>query len=176
MKTLEQLIINRIFGADEKPIEVKKALVHKGEEGRSLDELREDTLSHIQDVRQGLAFLASELMMRAEKHDHTKLDSLPNFKHDMERNFEGDDLTGWWELHLTERHHLNDSVPDDVNLVDVMEFLVDCCVAGAARSGSVRPITIKPDVLMLAFKNTRKLLCNNIRIVGEVGDGNFADD
>ena len=67
--------------------------------------------------------------------------------------------------HMTERHHLNDSVPEDVNLIDVLEMVIDCTVAGLARSGNVYPITISPEVLQKAVENTSNLIINNTKIV-----------
>lgn len=169
--SLESQIISNLMSGNDKPIKVRKAIeIIKDEKDEEMElaELRADTLSHIDEVKQGLEFLASLLVQRGINHDHTKLDNLPAFSHDLRRAFKGDDLMGWWELHLKERHHLNDSVPPDVNLIDICEFLVDCCVAGAARDGSVRPIELPYDILVKAFKNTRKLLCENIEIVGEV--------
>lgn len=61
----------------------------------------------------------------------------------------------WYPMHCcTERHHLNEHCPEDVNLIDVLEMICDCVCAGMARSGSVRPVSISDDVLRKAFDNT----------------------
>ena len=68
--------------------------------------------------------------------------------------FHRDFLTGfkqttWWDNHRKiNRHHLlqDDGVPADVNLVDVLDMIVDCVMAGMARTGSVYPLDIKPEV------------------------------
>lgn len=65
---------------------------------------------------------------------------------------------------MTERHHLNDSVPEDVNLVDVLEMVIDCTVAGLARSGEVYDITIPQEVLEQAIDNTKQLIINNTEV------------
>lgn len=66
---------------------------------------------------------------------------------------------------MTERHHLNDSVPDDVNLVDVLEMVIDCTVAGLARSGEVYDITIPEDVIKKAIDNTKNMIIENSEVV-----------
>jgi hypothetical protein len=45
-------------------------------------------------------------------------------------------------------------VPSDVNLVDVIEHIVDCVMAGMARSGSVYQLSLPSDLLQAAFRNT----------------------
>ena len=67
--------------------------------------------------------------------------------------------------HITkERHHILSHCPDDVNLIDVLEMISDCCCAGLARQGFVREVTIPPDILMNAFKNTVELIKHNIKV------------
>jgi hypothetical protein len=74
----------------------------------------------------------------------------------------------WWDNHRkVNRHHLlqADGVPQDVNLIDVLDMIADCVMAGMARSGSVYALDIKPEVLMAAFQNTVELLKNNVEVV-----------
>lgn len=49
-------------------------------------------------------------------------------------------------------------MPEDVNLLDVLEYISDCVMAGMARSGSVYDLTMPPELLERAFKNTVELL------------------
>jgi hypothetical protein len=63
-----------------------------------------------------------------------------------------------------ERHHLDDRVPDDVNLLDVIEMVVDCVVAGMARTGEVYPIELSNDILQKALKNTKELLIKHTKV------------
>jgi len=96
--------------------------------------------------------------------------SLP-IKSDID-GFHADFLTGfknttWWDNHRKiARHHLleNDGIPKDVNLIDVLDMIVDCVMAGMGRSGSVYPLNINPDVLMKAFNNTAELLKKQIKV------------
>ncbi len=59
-----------------------------------------------------------------------------------------------------------DGVPDDVNLLDVLEHVADCVMAGMARSGSVYELKLSDELLQKAFKNTVKLLCDQTMLVG----------
>jgi 4-aminobutyrate aminotransferase-like enzyme len=55
-------------------------------------------------------------------------------------------------------------VRDDVNLIDVLDMIVDCVMAGMGRTGSVYPLEISQDVLKKAFDNTVTLLKNNVTV------------
>jgi hypothetical protein len=48
-----------------------------------------------------------------------------------------------------------------------MDFISDCVMAGMARTGSVYPLDIKPEVLMTAFQNTVELLKSRVVVDGE---------
>jgi hypothetical protein len=51
-----------------------------------------------------------------------------------------------------------------VNLLDVLEYISDCVMAGMARSGSVYDLTMPPELLERAFKNTVDLLKSQVVI------------
>ena len=107
------------------------------------------------------------------EHDHTKLEYLDEFYNDFVEQLQSENKLNFKEMpwfknrHMTERHHLNDSVPEDVNLLDVLEMVIDCTVAGLARSGSVYPITIPGDVIEKAIENTKNLIIENSEVVDE---------
>ena len=120
---------------------------------------------HIADVREGLRFMGSVLAKAAENHDFDKITDIDGFHRDFLTGFEH---TEWWDKHrVLNRHHLNndDGVRDDVNLIDVIDFIVDCVMAGMARSGSVYPLTLKPEVLEKAFQNTVELMKRNVQVI-----------
>jgi hypothetical protein len=52
----------------------------------------------------------------------------------------------------------------DVNLIDVLDMIADCVMAGMARSGSVYPLNIDTAVLMRAFQNTVELLKSHVTV------------
>ena len=113
--------------------------------------------------------LAEKLKDQVAEHDHTKIDYIDDFYQDFTSGKQGAEFKAlpWWHMHMVERHHLNDSVPEDVNLIDVLEMVIDCTVAGLARSGSVYDITIPIEVLNKAINNTKDLIINNTEVVDE---------
>lgn len=135
----------------------------------SKDELLSSTLSHILDVQNVGGFLADRFKEQISNHDHTKIDYLDEFFADFTSGKQGAEFKKlpWWEKHMTERHHLNDSVPEDVNLIDVLEMVVDCTVAGLARSGEVYDISIPSDIISKAINNTKQLIIDNTEILDE---------
>jgi hypothetical protein len=126
--------------------------------------LLRSSLQHIGDVHSGMEFFGRMLNESAARHDHDKVTAIDHFLADFQTGFK---QTGWWDNHRkVNRHHLTeaDGIPSDVNLIDVLDFIVDCTMAGMARSGSVRPLTIAPEVLQRAFENTAALLLANVEV------------
>lgn len=120
-------------------------------------ELLNATKMHIKDVRQAMGFIADSLKERAKNHDYTKIENIEAYTDAL--NSEGIKETEWYKYHTTtERHHLKSHIPENVNLIDVLEHVCDCTMAGLARSGEVYDIDIDPDVLVLAVENTVKIL------------------
>lgn len=120
--------------------------------------LGESSEQHIRDVGLALGHFAQLLHRAAAVHDRDKLTDLDSFHADFVTGFK---QTGWWERHRTlNRHHLNmeDGIPADVNLVDVLDYIADCVMAGKARSGTVYPLSLPPELLERAFQNTVALL------------------
>ena len=134
------------------------------------NQLIENTNLHIEDVNNVGTMLVNMFLLQISKHDHTKLDYIDEFYDNFVRSLNGENFKDldWWQIHKTERHHLNDSVPEDVNLLDVLEMVVDCTVAGLARSGDVYPITIPQEVIEKAIENTKNLIINNVDVVDDV--------
>ncbi len=119
---------------------------------------------HIDDVRRGLGMLAERLVRRGSIHDYDKLDYLDSFHADFVTGFKEHK---WWDAHRKlSRHHLSheDGVPGDVNLIDVMEHLVDCVMAGMARAGTVTPVNLSPELLQRAVANTVEILKDNVEV------------
>ena len=52
-----------------------------------------------------------------------------------------------------------------MNLIDVLDFIADCVMAGMARSGSVYPLKLSPKLLDTAFQNTVALLTREVVVV-----------
>ena len=113
---------------------------------------------HIKDVDSALVYFAESLCMAAIVHDHDKITDIDGFHRDFVTGFK---QTIWWDNHRkVNRHHLLDAdgIPENVNLLDVLEMIADCVMAGMARTGSVYPLNIAPETLMRAFQNTTELL------------------
>lgn len=128
----------------------------------SKETLRASSQQHIQDIQSGMIFLCNMLAKAGAAHDLDKLTELDHFHTDFVTGFE---QTGWWDNHRkVNRHHLQqaDGVPADVNLIDVLDMIVDCVMAGMARSGSVYAVKIDPSVLQKAFDNTVELMKSEV--------------
>lgn len=124
----------------------------------SRETLLASSRQHIGDVVKALAFFQALLTKAAGEHDYDKLTDIGWFHNDFITGFK---KTGWWDNHRTiHRHHLDkeDGVPKDVNLVDVLEYISDCVMAGMARSGSVYELKLSDELLQKAFQNTVTLL------------------
>lgn len=119
---------------------------------------------HIADVRSALAFMVEKLKDASDVHDLDKISDIDGFHRDFLTGFK---QTEWWDKHRKiNRHHLlnPDGVPSDVNLIDVLDMICDCVMAGMARSGSVYPLEIDATVLRRAFDNTVELLKTNVEV------------
>jgi hypothetical protein len=99
-------------------------------------------------------------------HDKDKITDIDQFHEDFQTGFE---QTIWWDRHRTiNRHHLaqSDGIPKDVNLIDVLEYIADCVMAGKARNGTVYKIDLPAKVLQQAFNNTFELLKAEVKVEG----------
>lgn len=125
---------------------------------------------HIQDVRNVINNLAFELMLRGQTHDKTKKSLEDMFYNDLMNtiNNGGSFVEGdWFKIHINEeRHHLLSNCPDDVNLFDVIEMIVDCVCAGKARSNEIRELEINEDILKRALDNTVKKISDMVVVNG----------
>lgn len=128
------------------------------------EDLRKATESHIAHVNEGIKFFVDMLLKAGEKHDNTKLSNFNDFFEALNSGKVKE--SNWYQNHITkERHHLISNVPNDVNLVDVIEYLVDCIMAGMSRSGEIYDLDLPSDVLQLALKNSIELLKKNIKVI-----------
>lgn len=128
------------------------------------EQLLDSSRQHIADVAKAMAFFSSKLFAAAAEHDYDKLTDIDWFYHDFRTKFE---QTGWWDNHRKiHRHHLGqaDGVPEDVNLLDVLEYIADCVMAGMARSGEVYALEMSDELLQKAFINTVCLLKDQVKV------------
>ena len=128
------------------------------------EKLLASSRGHINDVYRGLDFFRQKLREAAINHDTDKITNIDGFHSDFLTGFKE---TTWWDNHRKlNRHHLTqeDGIPADVNLIDVLDFITDCVMAGMARSGSVYPLSLPTELLERAFQNTVELLINNVKL------------
>lgn len=124
------------------------------------------SVQHIRDVGHALAFFSGRLTNAALCHDYDKLTEIDWFHRDFVTGFKEH---GWWDNHRAiHRHHLDkpDGIPPDVDLIDILEHVADCVMAGMARSGSVYQLQLSDELLQRAFKNTVDLLKANVKVQG----------
>lgn len=124
----------------------------------SKDTLLASSRQHINDVHRALEFFRWKVAMALLAHDTDKITDIDGFHADFLTGFKQHE---WWDRHRQlNRHHLTmeDGIPADVNLIDVLDFVADCVMAGMARSGSVYPLALPPELLERAFQNTVEML------------------
>lgn len=138
----------------------------------SFEQFQNANDSHISDVNKCMNYFADEIEERGENHDWTKIEKEELFyKEFMDTLKTGKKFTNgeWYNYHInTERHHLFDRLPNDVDFVDVLEMISDCVCAGLTRSGEFRPFEMDENltnILQIAFQNTVQKLVNNVEVV-----------
>lgn len=132
----------------------------------SKETLLASSRQHISDVHQALRFFKLLLVRSMLAHDIDKLSDIDGFHADFVTGFK---TVEWWTRHKRlNRHHLtdHDGVPTDVNLIDVLDYISDCIMAGMARSGSVYELVLSPELLTRAFQNTVELLKKQVVVEG----------
>ena len=128
------------------------------------DTLLASSRQHIRDVREAHQFFSRKIAEALLAHDTDKITDIDGFHADFLTGFT---RTDWWGRHRAlNRHHLQqeDGIPADVNLIDVLDFIADCVMAGMARSGSVYPLHLPPELLERAFQNTVELLKAQVQV------------
>lgn len=139
----------------------------------SKEKLLTSSVQHIGDVQRALAWFAGKLIEAGVNHDHTKISGIDDFHSDFSKGLKGDEFKAgkWFQSHLAERHHLNDRCPDDVTLIDVLERVADITMAGMGRSGSVYDDELNAYILQKAYKNTVRMLAEQVVVDEARADG-----
>ena len=151
---------------------MNKVKVHQTsnlEEGyESRIKLYEDVLQHQRDVYNVLLELSYNLRENGSKHDWSKIYYFNDFAEDVLERQTNNDFKNrrWYKLHTSlERHHINSSVPENVNLLDVLEMIVDCIVSGKTRSDDgvdFKFLELDETLLTEAYWNTVTLINDNV--------------
>lgn len=132
-------------------------------------ELLEETNQHREDVCKVMNIIGELIMERGRLHDWTKIKYFDDFANDTLERLDTPDFKSreWYKTHTTlERHHINANVPDDVNLIDILECICDCICAGKARSDEVdlKFLVLKDNALKEAYWNTVNLINNFVEV------------
>lgn len=133
------------------------------------EELREAVHHHRRDVRRGMERVAELIVERGKKHDWTKLNFFDEyFDHFKKMQAQGLDDVHWAnDYHFKyERHHIEASPREDVNLIDILEHLIDGIVAGKGRYGRYKADDISSITLQKAYKNTQAMLADMVQVGG----------
>ncbi len=54
-----------------------------------------------------------------------------------------------------------------MNLLDVLEYIADCVMAGMARAGDVYPLEMSDELIQRAFRNTVSLMKSQVVVVDD---------
>jgi hypothetical protein len=127
--------------------------------------LLESSVQHVADIHKGFDFFIEKMTEQSDFHDRSKFTHIDDFHRNFVTGFKEKD---WWEYHQSvERHHFHNPkyIPEDVNLIDILDQIIDGVMAGMARSGVYRHESISPELLTRAYENTVKLLLSNVEVV-----------
>lgn len=136
----------------------------------TIEEFEMSNKLHISDVSRVMDEISKIISTKGSKHDWTKVKEpyRSMFYRDLCNTIEGNikfEDGDWGTYHYKiERHHLLREAPEDVNLLDVIEMIVDCVCAGMARSGEVRPLEIDENLLITAMNNTVQMVADMIEV------------
>jgi len=133
----------------------------------SREQLLESSKQHIEDVREAHRFFIDLIKIAMNDHDYDKITDIDGFHADFLTGFK---QTTWWDRHRQlNRHHLTqeDGIPANLNLIDVLDYIVDCVMSGMGRSGSVYPLKLPPELLERAFQGTIELLKSQVVVEEE---------
>ena len=134
--------------------------------------LYDDTRQHQIDVCKVMSRIGQIIKERGSYHDWSKIKYFNDFSKDTIERLDIPDFKSrsWYKIHTTkERHHINANVPEDVDLIDIIECICDCVCAGKARSGEVNPsfLVLKDNILEEAYWNTVKKISDMVIVTDD---------
>ena len=127
-----------------------------------------ETEQHRNDVFRLMSLIALEIMETGNKHDWTKIEYFDEYAKDVKERPENPKFEerDWYKIHTEkERHHLGAKIPEDIDLIDIIEFISDSIVAGKARTGRVEKkyLELPGDILKKAYWNTINKMIKEIK-------------
>ena len=117
-----------------------------------------------------MEFFANKLLDAGAAHDYTKMTMFDEYHEAVQSGKKN--KSEWYQKHKeAERHHIIEQDYNDVNLIDVLEYISDCVMAGSVRSNDPQGINIKISdaILQKAFQNTLQMLKKEV-VVKEVAE------
>lgn len=103
-------------------------------------------------------------MLKKARNNHD-IDKFHDFP-EMYKTINANQLETWFKGHIkVSRHHLQ-ALPDDVNLIDILEMISDVVTANMSKLSKGVSITVDPATLEKAVTNTVKLLMGEIVVKG----------
>jgi len=123
---------------------------------------------HIDNVSDAMEFFGNQVIQAGDMHDYTKILNFDDYHKALESGNKRS--TDWYKLHITEeRHHIVESDYRDVTLIDLLEYISDCVMAGSVRTNDPQKINLKisNEILQNAFANTLEMLKKEV-VVKEV--------
>lgn len=118
--------------------------------------------SHKREVSEVMSEFANMIIERGKAHDSTKKNQERMFYRDFQDTLaNGNNFaeSEWYQMHIrAERHHLSDYCPEDVNLIDVLEMIVDWVCATLARGTKIGSLDIDDVTLHKAIGNTVEMI------------------
>lgn len=123
---------------------------------------------HMDNVNDGMEFFANKVLDAGAAHDYTKMTMFNEYHEAVQSGKKNQ--SEWYQKHKkVERHHIVEQDYNDVNLIDVLEYISDCVMAGSVRSNNPQSINLKISdvILQKAFQNTLQMLKNEV-VVKEV--------
>lgn len=157
------IIVKKTPNADTRSLDPNKPIPSK-------EVVLKETKDHIRDVKRLLWRVMRIFKDKSLTHDWTKVEYFDEFYDAIFSGKTGEEFFNldWYKLHETEeRHHLNRIHPEDVNLFDVIEMIVDVVAASVARSGNIFSKEIDIDLLKKATDNTFNYFINITKAEGE---------
>ena len=138
----------------------------KGYQNKDL--LYVETQQHRNDVFRLMSLIALEIIETGNKHDWSKIKYFNEYAQDVQERPENPNFEEreWYKIHTTEeRHHLGAEIPEDIDLIDIIEFISDSIVAGKARTGRVEKkyLELPGDILKKAYWNTINKMIKEVK-------------
>lgn len=132
----------------------------------TIDEIQDACETHNKNVSSVLYVLSEAMHKRGDKHDWSIIQTLDDYIHAYSFSLKGEipfEESEYFLNHaISENHHLNKFCDENVNLFDIIEFLVDQCVLHKEKAEETPQPYLMQEILLKAFNNTAKQIDDNL--------------